>query len=196
MFVGLFCCIYCCFLMNKYFSCDEQTLHAWSICCLEPNSVLLSYHPAHKGTPPSKRRGIYTKQKALKFETPRLLRYGRDSNPRPPAWQAGILTSWTTTPFRVALLRLRCKGSYFFGICNTCRQVFYCFFINFLLMYSFWAFYYIGFGLYMDFWFLMSQIERNIKLFAWIFLYLVINGYLCSLKNESIVNCCIELTLI
>ena len=25
-------------------------------------------------------------------------RYGRDSNPRPPAWQAGILTSWTTTP--------------------------------------------------------------------------------------------------
>ena len=27
-----------------------------------------------------------------------LLRYGRDSNPRPPAWQAGILTSWTTTP--------------------------------------------------------------------------------------------------
>lgn len=27
-----------------------------------------------------------------------ILRYGRDSNPRPPAWQAGILTSWTTTP--------------------------------------------------------------------------------------------------
>ena len=99
MFVGLFCCIYCCFLTNKYFSCEEQILHVWSICCLEPNSVLLSYHPAHKGTPPSRRRGIYTKQKALKFETSRLLRYGRDSNPRPPAWQAGILTSWTTTPF-------------------------------------------------------------------------------------------------
>ena len=28
-----------------------------------------------------------------------LWRYGRDSNPRPPAWQAGILTSWTTTPY-------------------------------------------------------------------------------------------------
>ena len=27
-----------------------------------------------------------------------LKRYGRDSNPRPPAWQAGILTNWTTTP--------------------------------------------------------------------------------------------------
>ena len=25
-------------------------------------------------------------------------RPGRDSNPRPPAWQAGILTSWTTRP--------------------------------------------------------------------------------------------------
>ena len=59
------------------------------------------------------------KQKALKFETPRLLRYGRDSNPRPPAWQAGILTSWTTTPFWVAFLRLRCKGRHFFGICNS-----------------------------------------------------------------------------
>ena len=25
-------------------------------------------------------------------------RTGRDSNPRPPAWQASILTSWTTSP--------------------------------------------------------------------------------------------------
>ena len=25
-------------------------------------------------------------------------RTGRDSNPRPPAWQAGILTNWTTSP--------------------------------------------------------------------------------------------------
>ena len=25
-------------------------------------------------------------------------RSGRDSNPRPPAWQAGILTNWTTAP--------------------------------------------------------------------------------------------------
>ena len=25
-------------------------------------------------------------------------RSGRDSNPRPPAWQAGILTNWTTRP--------------------------------------------------------------------------------------------------
>ena len=27
-------------------------------------------------------------------------RPGRDSNPRPPAWQAGILTSWTTRPHK------------------------------------------------------------------------------------------------
>ena len=43
----------------------------------------------------------------------RSLRYGRDSNPRPPAWQAGILTSWTTTPFVIVALcdfsHLRCK---------------------------------------------------------------------------------------
>jgi hypothetical protein len=30
-------------------------------------------------------------------------------------------------------LRLRCKGSYFFGICNTCGQVFYCFLLTFCL---------------------------------------------------------------
>ena len=29
-----------------------------------------------------------------------LWRPGRDSNPRPPAWQAGILTSWTTRPHK------------------------------------------------------------------------------------------------
>ena len=28
-----------------------------------------------------------------------ILRYGRDSNPRPSAWQADILTNWTTRPF-------------------------------------------------------------------------------------------------
>ena len=33
------------------------------------------------------------------------LRCGRDSNPRPPAWQAGILTSWTTAPCISALGR-------------------------------------------------------------------------------------------
>ena len=33
-----------------------------------------------------------------------FLRYGRDSNPRPPAWQAGILTSWTTTPLSLSRL--------------------------------------------------------------------------------------------
>ena len=41
------------------------------------------------------------------------LRYGRDSNPRPPAWQAGILTSWTTTPLfgttKIYLLSGICK---------------------------------------------------------------------------------------
>lgn len=30
-----------------------------------------------------------------------LLRCGRDSNPRPLAWQASILTNWTTAPFFV-----------------------------------------------------------------------------------------------
>ena len=30
-------------------------------------------------------------------------RPGRDSNPRPPAWQAGILTNWTTRPMIVAM---------------------------------------------------------------------------------------------
>ena len=29
---------------------------------------------------------------------PLIWRSGRDSNPRPPAWQAGILTNWTTRP--------------------------------------------------------------------------------------------------
>ena len=28
-----------------------------------------------------------------------ILRTGRDSNPRPPPWQGGILTNWTTDPF-------------------------------------------------------------------------------------------------
>ena len=31
----------------------------------------------------------------------RLMRTGRDSNPRPPPWQGGILTNWTTYPFCV-----------------------------------------------------------------------------------------------
>ena len=34
-------------------------------------------------------------------------RCGRDSNPRPPAWQAGILTSWTTAPIFQHLSRWR-----------------------------------------------------------------------------------------
>ena len=46
----------------------------------------------------------YKKEWVMMTEVKQLLillspqRYGRDSNPRPPAWQAGILTSWTTTP--------------------------------------------------------------------------------------------------
>ena len=32
-------------------------------------------------------------------------RSGRDSNPRPPAWQAGILTNWTTAPIDWWVLR-------------------------------------------------------------------------------------------
>ena len=50
----------------------------------------------------------------------------RDSNPRPPAWQAGALTNWATTPIREKHIKTsptnksRCKGvkiyrySYFF----------------------------------------------------------------------------------
>ena len=69
-------------------------------------------------------------KKAYKIESQLLvgsfLRYGRDSNPRPPAWQAGILTSWTTTPLSLSWLikylsQLRCKDSTFF--CNN--QTFY-----------------------------------------------------------------------
>ena len=30
-----------------------------------------------------------------------IWRSGRDSNPRPPAWQAGILTNWTTGPYKI-----------------------------------------------------------------------------------------------
>ena len=32
------------------------------------------------------------------FPVKRKKRSGRDSNPRPPAWQAGVLTNWTTGP--------------------------------------------------------------------------------------------------
>lgn len=41
----------------------------------------------------------------------------------------------------------------------------------------------------------MSLFEQKITLFARIFLYLVINGYLCSLKLESIVKYRVELTV-
>ena len=45
-----------------------------------------------------------------------FLRCGRDSNPRPHAWQACILTSWTTEPELLSynLSRLRCKDKYYF----------------------------------------------------------------------------------
>ena len=32
------------------------------------------------------------------------LRTGRDSNPRPPPWQGGILTNWTTSPNYIIVL--------------------------------------------------------------------------------------------
>ena len=38
------------------------------------------------------------KQKRLTIDLVNLLRTGRDSNPRPPPWQGGILTNWTTDP--------------------------------------------------------------------------------------------------
>ena len=49
------------------------------------------------------------------------MRSGRDSNPRPHAWQACILTNWTTEPEFLScnLSRLRCKGRYYFESCNS-----------------------------------------------------------------------------
>ena len=47
----------------------------------------------------------------IPWKTLLLLRCGRDSNPRPLAWQASILTNWTTAPkysclyFRINLYR-------------------------------------------------------------------------------------------
>ena len=41
--------------------------------------------------------GLYT-QKKESHVCGTLLRCGRDLNPRPPAWQADILTNWTTAP--------------------------------------------------------------------------------------------------
>ena len=32
-------------------------------------------------------------------------RLGRDLNPRPPAWQAGVLTNWTTEPFETNIYK-------------------------------------------------------------------------------------------
>ena len=43
-----------------------------------------------------------------------LLRSGRDSNPRPHAWQACILTNWTTGPF--PFVRRECKNTRFNSI--------------------------------------------------------------------------------
>ena len=45
-------------------------------------------------------------------------RCGRDSNPRPQAWQACILTSWTTAPVlskATVFLNCGCKDTYFFS---------------------------------------------------------------------------------
>ena len=95
-----------------------------------------NYH-RHPHTPCENISTPYTKKEwVTKAEACQLLillsplRYGRDSNPRPPAWQAGILTSWTTTPFwdlcrssiimifRPVLFRLPC------GSClNLCFNV-------------------------------------------------------------------------
>ena len=49
------------------------------------------------------------------------LRCGRDSNSRPPAWQAGILTNWTTAPFGFGIANVRafCENSKFFCIIFT-----------------------------------------------------------------------------
>ena len=63
-------------------------------------------------------------KKALSF-LKTFLRCRRDSNSRPPAWQADILTNWTTAPrrnnlcyrFACANKALRCFSS---PICNTC----------------------------------------------------------------------------
>ena len=47
---------------------------------------------------------------ALPTELPSQKRSGRDSNPRPPAWQAGILTSWTTKPYFSFYVLLKSKA--------------------------------------------------------------------------------------
>ena len=53
-----------------------------------------------------------------------IRRCGRDSNPRPQAWQACILTSWTTAPFlfmhqtTAVVLNCECKCRTFFWICK------------------------------------------------------------------------------
>ena len=42
---------------------------------------------------------ILTKDALYRLSYSSKWRPGRGSNPRPPAWQAGVLTSWTTWPF-------------------------------------------------------------------------------------------------
>ena len=52
-----------------------------------------------------------------------LLRCGRDSNSRPPAWQAGILTSWTTAPGLLPLYKAFGFCSSSETRCDSCRVV-------------------------------------------------------------------------
>ena len=82
-----------------------------------------------------------------------LLRCVRDSNPWPPAWQAGILTSWTNAPklrlsmlllrnprrscFGVVPLLLRCKVKAYFPIVQIfCEKNFIFFHTIFVIYYQ------------------------------------------------------------
>ena len=47
-----------------------------------------------------------------------FLRCGRDSNSRPTAWQAGILTNWTTAPDSCSFSKAGAKVLLFFGLCK------------------------------------------------------------------------------
>ena len=73
--------------------------------------------------------------RSIKSNSNQEWRGGRGSNPRPPAWQADILTSWTTAPFCSDLcvfLKRGCKGTQKIGTTKFFAYFFYNFFTKFL----------------------------------------------------------------
>ena len=75
------------------------------------------------------------KKASQNFERLFWRRCGRDSNPRPPAWQAGILTSWTTAPCDFAsgtscrFLECGCKDRQFSLTCKLFYLISMIFFV-------------------------------------------------------------------